>query len=143
MPKSDGDGVLVLIHVPRLKIGFKSCADWRYSGATHMNFLRNLFGGGSGSSDDGRSLFVYVRPKRCDQIVEVRIDLMNDLSTTDAGDGFWVRKIAQAIRCPFPAEIVLYFDKSKRITSREITDGEFVESAEYEAWQAQKMGGGS
>jgi hypothetical protein len=104
-----------------------------------MNFLRNLFGGGDGS-DDSRSLYIYVRPKRCDQIVAVRIDLMNDLSITDDEAGYWVRKVAQAYRCPFPAELIVYFDKSKRMVSREVTDGELVEKAEYEAWQAQKAG---
>lgn len=104
-----------------------------------MNFLRNLFSGGS-SSGDAHAYYVYVRPKRCDQIVEVRIDLHNDLSLTDDGSSYWIRKVAQAARCPFPAEIVLHFDKNRKLVSSEVTDGEQVDKAEYEAWLAEKAG---
>lgn len=103
-----------------------------------MNFLKNLFSGG-GNSGDARGFFVYVRPKRCDQIIEVRIDLRNDLSLTDDG-GYWIRKVAQAARCPFPAEVVLHFDKNRRLVSSEVSDGEEVDKAEYEAWLAEKAG---
>jgi len=100
-----------------------------------VNFLKKLFGGNS--SGDKRSHYVYVRPKRCDQLVEVRIDLYNDLSMDDEGDGYFVRKVAQATRCPFPAEIHMRFDKGKRLVSTEIIDGEEVEKAEYDAWIAE------
>ena len=100
-----------------------------------MNFLRKLFGG-SGTSADQRSIYVYVRPKRCDEIVEVRIDLLSDLSMTDDGSGYWMRKIAQAVRCPFPAEITLHFDKNRKVVSQEVTDGELVDRDTYDTWAA-------
>ena len=98
-----------------------------------MNFLKNLFGGG-GSSRDKRSLYLYVRPKRCDKLVAVRIDLYNDLSLADEGSGYFVRKIAQAARCPFPAELMLYFDKNRKLTNSTIENGEFVSEEEYDTW---------
>lgn len=101
-----------------------------------MNFLKNLFGGGS--SGDERGFYVYVRPKRCEEIVEVRIDLYNDLSMAETGDGYIVRKMVRAIRCPFPAEITLYFDKNRNVTSSEASDGEFVSGEEYAAWRAEQ-----
>ncbi len=100
-----------------------------------MNFLKNLFGGG-GPSGDGRSFYVYVRPKRCDQIIEVRIDLYNDLSLSEHDSGYFVRKVAQATRCPFPAEMTLYFDKNRRYTYGDVEDGELVSTQAYEAWLA-------
>jgi hypothetical protein len=102
-----------------------------------MNFLKNLFGG-EGGVQDKRGYYVYVRPKRCDQLLEVRIDLYNDLSLDDDG-GYFVRKIAQSARCPFPAEITLNFDKNRSFLKRNIVDGEFVEKSEYEAWNAERQ----
>jgi hypothetical protein len=98
-----------------------------------MNFLKKIFGGGSGGYDD-HSIYVYVRPKRCDQIVLVRIDLFNDLSQNDLSDGYFVRKIAQAARCPFQAEITLEFDKNRKITDRHIENGEFATEEQYKLW---------
>lgn len=107
-----------------------------------MNFLRNIFGGGgggnTGSSGDQRGFYVYVRPKMCKELVEVRIDTMNDLSGEDHGDGFFVRKTARAIRCPFPVEMTLHFDKNRNFLSGEIENGEFVTSQDYAAWLAEK-----
>ena len=103
-----------------------------------MNFLKNLFGGGN--TTDKRGYYVYIRPAHCDEIVEVRIDLYNDLSIRDDGDGYWIRKVAQATRCPFPAEATLYFDKNKKLVTSEVDKGELVDKAEYDAWKAEKEG---
>ena len=97
-----------------------------------MNFLSKLFGGGQ---PDDKGYYFYVRPKMCKEIVEVRIDLANQLSQQDDGDGYWVRKMVSATRCPFQAEAVLYFDSNKRETGREIENGEFVTKEAYLATQ--------
>lgn len=102
-----------------------------------MNFLKNLFGGGPKSSED-RAVYVYVQPKRCEEILQVRIDTYNDLSVTDDGNGYWVRKLASATRCPFQAEITLYFDKQRRMTGSEVENGELVDEEAYEAYVASK-----
>jgi hypothetical protein len=97
-----------------------------------MNFLKKLFGGSSGGNSD-RARYFYVRPKRCNEVVKVRIDMMNDLSIADEG-GYFVRKIARAMRCPFPAELHLNFDDNKNLTQVGVQDGEMVEEADYQAW---------
>ena len=97
-----------------------------------MNFLKKLFGANSRPNDGG--YYVYVKPKMCKEIVKVRINLMNDLSLTDNDDGYWVRKVASATRCPFQAELTLYFTKNKQITNKEITNGEYVDEAAYQAY---------
>lgn len=103
-----------------------------------MGFLKNLFGGGS--QREKNVLYVYVRPQYCDQIIEVRIHLLNDLSWTDDGKGYFVRKLARAVRCPFPAEIHLHFDKDRRLTGSEVEKGELVSEEEYRQWRAEKEG---
>lgn len=100
-----------------------------------MNFLKKLFGGSGGG--DKRSLHIYVRPKRCNQIVEVRIDLYNDLSQDDEG-GYFVRKVAQAARCPFPAELMLHFDSRRILRESQVENGEIVSEEEYTAWVGER-----
>lgn len=98
-----------------------------------MNFLKNLFGGGAPRRNP--ALDIYVRPKRCTEIVHVRIDLYNDLSISEDGDGFYTRKSARAIRCPFAAEVELHFDKKRQMIDSSVTDGELVTAEDYAAWQ--------
>ena len=97
-----------------------------------MDFLRKLFGGGGGARSD--SIDVYVRPKMCDQILHLNINTRDQLSLNDSEDGYWVRKVANNPRCPFEVEVILHFDKNKRLLDREITDGEFVDEAAYQAF---------
>jgi hypothetical protein len=97
-----------------------------------MNFLKSIFGGGGGG--DNRTCYVHVRPKKCDKIVKVRIDLHRELSATDDGKGYFTRKVVYAVRCPFQAEVVIKFNKRRKITEQEITNGDFVSAEEYEAW---------
>jgi hypothetical protein len=101
-----------------------------------MGFFRRLFGGGPAAPTD-RFVTYYVRPKRCDEVVPVRIDQNNDPSLTDEG-GYFVRKIARGERCPFPAELTVSYDSSRRPVEVTVKDGEQVNEAVYEAWLASK-----
>lgn len=103
-----------------------------------MQFLKRLFGGGGSPAQ--QHLKVYVKPKMCKIILQVDIDLINQLSMNDDGDGYWVRKIANNPRCPFEAEMTLYFDKNRNLINREITNGEFVTEAAYQEYQAAQQG---
>ena len=99
-----------------------------------MNILKNLFGGGSRSDD--RGIYFYVQPKMCKEILRIRVDPLNDLSRTDDGKSYWCRKVASAVRCPFQAEVELFFDKNKRYTSGHVTNGTLVSVADWEAQRA-------
>ena len=101
-----------------------------------MGFFRRLFGGGASAPKD-RFVTYYVRPKRCDEVVPVRIDTNNDPSLTDDG-GYFVRKVARGERCPFPAELTVRYDSSRRPIEIVVNDGEQVNEAVYEAWLASK-----
>lgn len=96
-----------------------------------MDFLKKLFGGGASNRDD--ALYLYVQPKMCKEIVKVRVDMRNHLSLNDEGNGYYVRKIVSGTRCPFQSEIEIFFNRERRITDQNITDGEFVTQADYEA----------
>lgn len=97
-----------------------------------MGIFRRLFGGGPPAPKE-RFVTYYVRPKRCDEIVPVRIDRHNDLSETEGG-GYFVRKVARGERCPFPAELHLNLDSSRREQQVGVQDGELVDEAAYQAW---------
>lgn len=101
-----------------------------------MGFFQRLFGSGSSTPQD-RFVTYYVRPKRCDEIVPVRIDTNNDPSLTDEG-GYFVRKVARGERCPFPAELTVSYDSSRRVVEVAVQDGEQVTEAAYEEWLASK-----
>jgi hypothetical protein len=103
-----------------------------------VNFLKKLF---SPADNRNPSSSFYVRPKRCDEILEVRINLYNDPSLTDEGQ-YFVRKIARGARCPFPAELLVYLDNNRRVKSVEVVDGEQVSEADYQNWLAEKQAKG-
>lgn len=100
-----------------------------------MQFLKTLLGGGSRSDD--RGIYFYVQPKACQEILRIRVDPMNDLSRADEGSGYWVRKVASGHRCPFQAEVEIYFDKNKRMTSSEVTNGKLVSEEDWLARQGE------
>ena len=93
-----------------------------------------MFGGGGNSSGD-RGIYFYVQPKRCDEVVKIRIDPANDLSVREDSDGYMVRKTASAIRCPFQAELTVYFDKNRNTQSVSVENGAAVTEAEFNTWQ--------
>jgi len=91
-----------------------------------MKFLRGLFSPPAVIPASSRFLTYQVRPKRCSEVVEVRIDTMNDPSLLDDG-GFFVRKVARGERCPFPAELHVTFNGHKTVIDVKVIDGELVE----------------
>jgi hypothetical protein len=97
--------------------------------------LEGLFGG---SAPRDNALYVYVRPKLCKEVLVVRVDLYNQLSLTEDESGYLVRKEARGNRCPFPVEVVLHFDRNRRVVEKEITNGEFVTEADYAAFMAEQ-----
>jgi hypothetical protein len=99
-----------------------------------VNFFKKLFAGGGGQS--GREMMVYVRPKMCKEILAVRIDLFNSLS--QAQDGYYLRKLARGARCPFEVEMEFHFNDQRRVVSQNITNGEFVDKATYDAFIAEQ-----
>jgi hypothetical protein len=91
-----------------------------------MGFLKNLFGGGS--AKPYKRYFVFqIRCNRCGEIIEGRVDLDNDLSLSNEGDSYIVRKGSiGANRCFQQIEVELNFDSARQLIEKDITGGEFV-----------------
>jgi hypothetical protein len=100
-----------------------------------MDFLKRLFGGGSGGESGDRGLYFYVQPRRCKLMARVRIDPFNDVSLDDGGN-YFVRKEVRVSGCPFPAELRVQFDKDRRAVETVCEGGELVTKEVYEAWEA-------
>lgn len=98
-----------------------------------MDFLRRLFGGGGGG-DNAKGMYVYVRPRGCDEVVRVRIDRYNDLSLSDDGETYWVHKYVRGVKCFQQVEIDLFFDKNRQLQNSEVAGGALVSEEEYNAW---------
>jgi hypothetical protein len=91
-----------------------------------MSFLKNLFGGAD--KPEKRYYTFQVKCKRCGGIIEGRVDLDNDLSLNDDGDGYLVRKgLIGGNRCFQQIEVELTFDSARQLMEKTITGGEFVE----------------
>jgi hypothetical protein len=92
-----------------------------------MNFLKNLFGSGGSAKSDKRYFVFHVKCRRCGEVIAGRVDLDNDLSLNDAGDGYIVRKgLVGANRCFQQIEVELNFDSARQLTEKTITGGELV-----------------
>ena len=92
-----------------------------------MGFLKNLFGSGESAKPDRRYYVFQVKCKRCGEIIEGRVDLENDLSLMDEGEGYIVRKgLMGANRCFQQIEVELNFDSGRQVLEKTITGGEFI-----------------
>lgn len=102
-----------------------------------MNFLRNLFGGGqSGGDGDKDGIYFYVRSNHSDEIIRLRLHRGNDLTLMDDGSGFFVRKVMVGQKSFNRIEGEFYFDRNRRFRSADLTGGELVEQADYDAYVA-------
>jgi hypothetical protein len=92
-----------------------------------MGFLKKLFNPQLPKSE--KHYYTYqVKCKRCGEIIEGRIDMDNDLSLNDEGNGYLVRKgLVGSNRCFQQIEVELNFDSSRKLQEKTITGGTFVE----------------
>lgn len=91
-----------------------------------MGFLKKLFGGSDTSSSSDFYTF-NVRCDRCDETIEGKVNLSNDLSLDDEG-GYRVRKVLMGSGLCFQQiEANFQFDTAKQLQDRQISGGKFVE----------------
>ena len=94
-----------------------------------MSFLKNLFGGGS-AKHEKRYYTFNVKCNRCGEVIEGRVDLDNDLSLEDEGDGavYYVRKgLIGNNRCFQRIEVEMKFTSERTLIERQAQGGTFVE----------------
>ncbi len=92
-----------------------------------MGFLKKLF---SAPKPEKRYHTINVKCNRCGEVIEGRVDLDNDLSLNDEGDGYLVRKglIGSGdTLCFQQIEVELTFDPARQLQEKTITSGTFVE----------------
>lgn len=91
-----------------------------------MSFFKNLFSS-TPANPDKKYLTFHVKCKRCGEILEGRVDLDNDLSLNDAGDGYFARKgLMGSHLCFQQIEVELTFDSSRQLIEKNISGGSFV-----------------
>jgi len=92
-----------------------------------MGFLKKLFGG-EAAKPEKRYYVFQVKCNRCGEIIEGRIDLDNDLSLNDEGDGYIVRKgLIGANRCFQQIEVEMTFTPSRELVEKQVRGGTIVE----------------
>jgi len=92
-----------------------------------MGFLKKLFNPELPKPEKHYYTF-QVKCKRCGEIIEGRVDMDNDLSLNDEGNGYIVRKgLMGGNRCFQQIEVELNFDSSRQVQEKTITGGTFVE----------------
>ncbi|HLO15020.1 MAG TPA: hypothetical protein VK206_09325 [Anaerolineales bacterium] len=92
-----------------------------------MGFLKNLFGGGSAKPDKRYYVF-NVKCNRCGEIIEGRVDLDNDLSLNDEGNGYLVRKgLIGNNRCFQQIEVEMTFTSERQLIEKQAQGGTFVD----------------
>ncbi|HUG34499.1 MAG TPA: hypothetical protein VMJ90_06990 [Anaerolineales bacterium] len=90
-----------------------------------MSFLKNLF---AASQPQEKYYSFHIKCTRCDEVIEGRIDLDNELSLNEEGNGYLVRKgLLGGNRCFQQIEVELTYDSSRQLMEKNISGGEFVE----------------
>lgn len=101
-----------------------------------MNFFKRLFSGGVPRGSDNDGLYLYIKPDRCDEVIRLRVNLMNDLSFNDDSTGLLARKVVRGTKCFTPVELDLYFNLQRKMTEHTIKGGALVTVEEWKAWEA-------
>ena len=91
-----------------------------------MSFLKNIFSS-TPAKPDKKYLTFHVKCNRCGEILEGRVDLDNDLSLNDEGNGYFARKgLTGSNLCFQQIEVELTFDSSRQMIEKTITGGTFA-----------------
>jgi hypothetical protein len=96
--------------------------------------LKSLFGGGSSIGGQNQQVYwIYVRCRKCGEVIKTRVDLLNNLSQNDEG-GYTASKTLVGNRLCFERiEVVLTFDENRRLIGQDIARGDFITQEEFEA----------
>ena len=94
-------------------------------------------GGKSSFGDDANTYWIHAQCRRCGEPLKARVNLMNEPSEADEGEGWVVRKGlvgTGANRCFQTVEVTLRFDAQKKnVIESEAMGGKLLTAEEYEA----------
>ena len=92
-----------------------------------LGFLSRLFGGGGTPRSVDGGIYIRVRCDACGEVVQARINPTSELSQSDEGQGYFVRKVLVGRQCFRSIEVQLrYSDLGKTEISREVKGGTSV-----------------
>ena len=94
-----------------------------------MGFFKKLFNNAT-AAPQKRYYTFNVKCKRCEEIIEGRIDLDNDVSQTDSGTAYFARKVLMGSgdnHCFQQIEVEMTFSTSRDVVEQNILGGIFVE----------------
>ena len=101
-----------------------------------MGFLDSLKSIFSGRETGDEGYYIYVRCRRCGEVIKTRLNLQRDLSYSDEG-GFVVHKTLVGNQLCFERiEVTLNFNERRQLVDREISQGEFITAEEFAADQS-------
>lgn len=97
-----------------------------------MDLLKKLSALFSAAAPGGQFHTVSVQCKRCGEVIQAKVNLMNDLSVEyDANEnvsGYICRKLLMGKgRCFQQIEVTLTFDAKRKLTDRQVSGGTFVD----------------
>jgi hypothetical protein len=99
-----------------------------------LDSIKSIFSGSGGQAEADQ--WLYVRCRRCGEVIKTRLDLQNALEAQDEG-GFMMRKTLVGNQLCFQRiEVTLLFDDNRRLIEQEVQHGQLLSAAEYEAAQA-------
>lgn len=100
--------------------------------------LQNLLSSSAPPTNKGIYFYVQVyrlphQPSEGDEVVQVRIDPMNEVSLSDEGE-YFVRKEVVGPKTFRRATLTLHFNAQRRLTGSEVEQGVLTDQAAYEAY---------
>jgi hypothetical protein len=103
-----------------------------------MGFFSKIMAAFTGKAPSGndRYLPIYVLDHRCREPITGQIDLLNELSLTEEGAGYYVRKVLHtsgAGRCFGQVEVQVWLDSKKQIKQHEVQGGRWLTAEEFAA----------
>jgi len=101
-----------------------------------MGFLDSLKSIFSGRETGDEGYYIYVRCRRCGEVIKTRLNLQGDLSYSDEG-GYVVHKTLVGNQLCFERiEVTLTFNERRQLVDREISRGEFITAEDFAAAQS-------
>ena len=101
-----------------------------------MGFLDSLKSMFAGRKTGDEGYYIYVRCRRCGEVIKTRLNLQRDLSYSDEG-GYVVHKTLVGNQLCFERiEVTLIFNERRQLVDRQISRGEFITAEEFAANQS-------
>jgi hypothetical protein len=92
-----------------------------------LGFLKRIFGGGATARSQDGGLYVQVQCNACGEVIRARINPTSELSQSDDGTTYFVRKVLVGQQCFRPIEVELrYSDLRGTEIGREVRGGTSV-----------------